>query len=107
MRRLRFLGLRWGRWREWWANIRQEGRFPTAKQWGKMARLMWLLPWREPRTAEDRKKVCRDYRICAHCAFHDHEFRRCALCGCYMPYRLAAGGICAAKEIDPKSTIGF
>jgi hypothetical protein len=95
------LGLRGTRIYEWLRSLRSVDRRVSIREWLLMA---WLTA-----TADLRRPapVVANYSKCIRCPYHDREFRQCLLCGCYMPYKIAAGGRCAAREIDPASPIGF
>lgn len=104
----RFLGLRWRRLRQWWAVVATDERDrPTLKNWAQMLALVMRRALSQPRSAEARKQVRRDYAICLRCPFHERHLHVCAGCGCSMPLKLAAGGACWAKERDPNSLFGF
>lgn len=96
------LGLRAGRLIEWWRVVRDAERRPSLRQWLEMVSLIAGVDFRAP-----VRDVVANYRKCVRCPFHDPTAHACALCGCHMPLKLAAGGGCAAKEIDPNSTVGF
>jgi len=76
-------GLRINRVFEWTKILREE--FPPVRAWGIMlegaARVLFgvALP--------DRADTIHRYRICSRCLFHTD--RRCYLCGCYTPYKVA------------------
>lgn len=95
------LGLRWGRLREWLRAVRAVDRRITAREWFAMFWLTVSADFGPP------VPVVANYRICVRCPFHDRTLHQCLICGCYLPFKLAAGGKCAAKEIDPDSPIGF
>jgi len=71
-----------------------------------MAGLLWRSIGKE-RPREVRERIVAGYRICVRCPFHDRELHACAGCGCFMPFKLAAGGGCWARETDPNSRNGF
>lgn len=103
----RFLGLRWGRLRQWWQVVTAEGNRPTFKEWAKMARLVarrTVGKWPRP---EERRAILHNYRKCVRCPFHSTQFHQCLGCNCVMPLKLAFGGGCWAREQDPNSTFGF
>lgn len=103
-KRFRPLGLRWGRLRAWLRVLREEQ--VTNRQLVEMVRLAWPAFWkRSPR--RPHREIVRDYRVCVRCPYHNPDTRSCLLCGCFMPYKIAAGGACAAREADPDSKIGF
>jgi hypothetical protein len=107
LRKLRPLGLRWGRWAQWWAVVRDEERKPTWRQWAQMGMLAWRHAKNPNRTVDARRAIRRAYGVCLRCPLHDLKLHTCLLCGCVQPIKLAAGGGCAAREADPNSTIGF
>jgi hypothetical protein len=107
-RNLRLFGLRWRRLAMWVRVLREQA--PTVKDWMTIARLalkeIVVRSRRRDGEAWRRLRVS-EYRVCVRCPFHDPQIHRCLLCGCFMPYAIAVGKPCAAREENPQSTIGY
>lgn len=99
LKSLRPFGLRWRRLLEWARVLREAGRTLTLRDLLAMVRLALI--------GQPSPSAAADYRVCVRCPFHDLTLRQCLGCGCYMPYKLATGGTCWAREQDPASRIGF
>lgn len=110
-RRLRPFGLRWGRWRMFGAMLWDSRRDLTMRDLATMLGVLVLSAHKlvhrggvEPPLLKGRLAA---YRVCVRCPFHEARFHRCAGCGCFMPFKLAAGGPCWAREQDSASGLGF
>lgn len=100
-RSLRPFRLRWRRLRTW-REVASFAHGTTAADLFRMVVLAGRALLRRPPAG-----VVARYRVCVRCEFHDRAQRACLGCGCYMPYKLAAGGRCWAREQDPRSGYGF
>lgn len=99
-------GLRWGRYLLFARMLRADGLRASD-----LRAILRVLGGAALELARGRRRppkdILADYRVCVRCCCHEWAFHRCSICFCSMPLKLAAGGGCGAREIDPASPLGF
>lgn len=107
---MKFFGLKFSRFAEWFADIRAEQ--PGPLEFLQMGRLFVRMLANPRRLAPARADYLHRLSVCERCPIFDRTLKRCRSkdgrgCGCYVPFKALAPVDCWLREQDPSGVAGW